>query len=218
MKKPKMILLIVSILCLMIVCFSCMLIRKPTLLRTFEDPLKNNRETAMLYGFTDNAILGIEEIDGKSRAEIKEENKKYKLNDYMLLPGEHVVKIGGYPGPAQEAWRKEAEVFVDGKAIPVTMTKVYPGGTIISPLGGDPYLVCYGEWTLRIMVEAGHVYRISYDTVPIIGNDFSVTPHIRETHHIKFSTDNDHIKTKNQKIVSTIVDFKPRTTSTWKIK
>lgn len=217
MKKPKRNLLFVSISCLIIVCFSCMLIRTPTLLRTYEEPPKNNHETAMLYGFNDNVILGIEEIDGKSRAEIKEENKKYKLNDYALLPGEHVVKIGGYPGPAKEAWRKDAEVLVDGKAIPVTMLMVYPGGTLGGGRG-DPYLVAFGEWTLRILVEAGHVYRISYDAVPIIGNDFSITPYVIETHHIKFSADNDHIKARNQKKVSTILDFKPRTTSTWKIK
>jgi hypothetical protein len=218
MSKPRMTLPIGIVFSLVITCLSCGL-RPPTLLPTFEGPLKPKNEVATLYIYDGYLFFTVEEIDGKSLAEIRKMNVKIKSEYFALLPGEHSVKIGGRPGLHQSRVEiRDQNVIVEGKAIPVTMITLKVGMA-------DYYSACFGEWTFNITVEAGHYYWISYIAEEIkqwAGGSFyklyNVTPHIREGYWMGVSTDRDHVKTANQKIVSTLVDFKPSTTSSWEKK
>lgn len=217
MSKPRMTLPIGFVFWLVITCLSCGLRQK--LVLTYEGPPRLKNEVATLKVYDAYLLFAVEEIDGKSLADIRKMNENIKSDCFSLLPGEHLVKIGGRPGLHQSKVEiRDQNVIVEGKAIPVTM--IYEKVGMM-----NYYSACFGEWTFNIIVEAGHYYWISYNAEEIkqwVGGSFyklyNVTPHIREGYWMGVSTDRDHVKTANQKIVSTLVDFKPSTTSSWEKK
>jgi len=185
-----------AVLFLFLLTFFGCLAFPPNTLHFYEGPPLPKEQVGVLSHYW--KVLRIEEVDGKTFAEILRMNKKKAVTisppffgksaytqTIAMLPGEHIVKLGGYPG-------NNKEVRINPRLIDGGITK-------IRDERGDS-AAFFGEWTLKISVEPGQKYTLGYDEKEL----GKITPYI--------------MNRANKQKVSSVINFKKRYISTWQRK